>query len=92
MINFNWYKKEVEPYMKDYEIKYRFFEKGDFGALNQLEFNTKERGGEIDFWSTGWLRIHFVDYIKGEEQINIFLEPYQEEEQKNALKRLQLLL
>lgn len=92
MINLNWFKEKMEPFLKGYEIKYKFFEKGDFGSLNQVEFNTEKNGGEIDFWSTGWLSIHFVDYVKGEEQINDFLEPHQEEEKENAFKKLQALL
>jgi hypothetical protein len=92
MKNVVWFKEEMEPYLKTFEIKYKFFEKGDFGELNQVEFNSKEKGGEIDFWSSGWLGIHFVDYIKGEELLNVFLEPQQEEEKENAFKRLQELL
>lgn len=92
MKNIVWFKEEVEQYLKMFEIKYKFFEKGDFGDLNQVEFNSKEKGGEIDFWSTGWLGIHLVDYIKGEELLNVFLEPHQEEEKENAFKRLQELL
>jgi len=86
-----WFKEQIEPCIKNFEIKYKFFEKGDFGALNQVEFNSKEKGGEIDFWSTGWLGVHLVDYTKGEE-INVFLEPHQEEEKERVLRRLQELL
>ena len=62
-----WFKIVIAPSLKNYEIKYKFFEKGDFGSLNQVEFNSKKMGGEIDFWSEGWLGIHLVDYIKGNE-------------------------
>ena len=92
MKNNIWFKEEVEPCMKNFEIKYKFFEKGDFGALNQVEFNSKEKGGEIDFWSTGWLGVHLVDYVKGEELLNVFLEPYREEEKEKVLRRLKELL
>lgn len=92
MRDINWFKKEVEPCLKGYEIKYKFFEKGDFGSLNQVEFNAEKQGGEIDFWSTGWLGVHLVDYINGEELLNAFLEPHQEEEKEKTLKRLQELL
>ncbi|MCA0236109.1 MAG: hypothetical protein LCH81_06980 [Bacteroidetes bacterium] len=87
-----WFKEEVEPYLKGFEIKYKFFEKGDFGELNQVEFNSKEKGGEIDFWSTGWLGVHLVDYMKGDELLNVFLEPHQEIEKENILERLRELL
>ena len=87
-----WFKEDVEPYLTGFEIKYKFFEKGDFGELNQVEFNSKEKGGEIDFWSTGWLGVHLVDYMKGDELLNVFLEPHQEIEKENILKRLRELL
>ena len=49
-------------------------------------------GGGVDFWSSGWLAIHFVDYIKGEVLLNVFLEPHQKEEKVRAFKKLQELL
>ncbi|GLU51193.1 hypothetical protein Dfri01_06540 [Dyadobacter frigoris] len=92
MKDVNWFKKEVEPGLKGYEVKYKFFEKGDFGSLNQVEFNSESQGGEIDFWSTGWLGIHLVDYEKGEELLKGFLDPHQEKEKEQILKKLQELL
>jgi hypothetical protein len=90
--NLNWFKDIIAPTLKGYEIKYKFFEEGDFGSLNQIEFNSESNGGEISFWSSGWLEIHFVDYIKGEEILNVFLEPKQSLEKEKALKMLQRLL
>ena len=87
-----WFKKDVEPYLKGYEVKYKFFENGDFGDLNQVEFNSKERGGEIDFWSSGWLSVHLVDYISEDELVNTLLKPEQHEEKDKLLKRLTDLL
>jgi hypothetical protein len=92
MRDVNWFKKNIEPSLKGYEIIYKSFERGDFGSLNQVEFNSEKQGGEIDFWSTGWLGIHLVDYIKGEEILNVFLEPHQEEEKNKILTRLQEFL
>ena len=79
------FKSKIEPNLKGFEIKYKYFEQGDFGSLVQIEFNNELRGGEIDFWSTGWLSIHLVDYIKGEAQINIFLSPNEKSEQEKML-------
>lgn len=88
MIDFVWFNKEMTSYLKGYEVKYKYFEEGDFGSLNQVEFNSKKRGGEVDFWSTGWLRIHLVDYVNGNELMNIFLEPNQKEEKEKAFNKL----
>ncbi|MES2734436.1 MAG: hypothetical protein V4714_22000 [Bacteroidota bacterium] len=92
MKDVTWFKEEVEPYLKEYEIKYRFFDKGDFGNLNQIEFNSKERGGEIDFWSLGWLGVHLVDYVKGDELLNVFLKPEQHLEKEKVFEELLRLL
>jgi len=92
MKNINWFKSVIAPNLNEYEIKYKFFDKGDFGSLNQVEFNSTEKGGEIDFWNTGWLGIHLVDYVKGQELLNVFIEPEKKEEQEKALEKLQFLL
>jgi hypothetical protein len=92
MKNISWFKENIIPYLEGFEIEFKFYENGDFGDLNQVEFNSNEKGGEIDFWSTGWLGIHLVDYIEGEEILNVLLGPDQYEEKENAGKRLQELL
>jgi hypothetical protein len=37
----DWFKSKVAPTLTDYELKYKHFEKGDFGSLSQVEFNRK---------------------------------------------------
>lgn len=88
----SWFKKTIEPNLKDYKIQYRSYEEGDFGSLNQVEFNSKERGGNVDFWGLGWLGIFLWDYQKEEEIMNILLEPSQEEEKKIAFDKFLKLL
>jgi hypothetical protein len=39
MKGFDWFKTDVSPYIIGYVVEYRFFEKGDLGDLNQVEFN-----------------------------------------------------
>jgi hypothetical protein len=92
MRDVKWFKQEFESYLKGYEVEYKFFEKGDLGDLNQVEFNSMEKGGEIDFWSSGWLSVHFVDYINGNELLNILLKPEQYEEKDKILNQLKKLL
>jgi hypothetical protein len=92
MKNFEWFKNMFASQFKEFEVKYKFFEKGDFGSLNQVEFNSLEKGGEIDFWSSGRLSIHFVDYEKGEELLNILLMPNQDDEKEIAFQKLRELL
>ena len=49
----NWFKDGIEPKLNGFEVKYKYLEEGDFGSLNQIEFNSKKIGGEIDFWGLG---------------------------------------
>lgn len=92
MKNITWFKENIIPYLEGFEIEFKFYENGDFGDLNQVELNSSEKGGEIEFWSTGWLGIHLVDYIEGEEILDVLLRPDQYEEKENVGKRLQELL
>ncbi len=92
MIDFEWFENRFVLYLKEFEIKYRFFEKGDFGSLNQIAFDSPEKGGEIDFWSSGRLSILFVDYEKGVDLLNILLMPEQEEEKEIAFQKLKKIL
>jgi hypothetical protein len=85
----SWFKSVMEPKLKDYEVQYRFFEEGDFGALNQVEFNSEKMGGEIDFWSSGWVSIHLVDYVKSNELINVFLKPEQYSDRQKYFAELE---
>lgn len=90
--NIEWFKEQFLPKLEGYEIKYRSFKDGDFGNLERAELEGNNKGITLDFWSTGWLGVHLVDYIKEEELLNAFLEPYQQEEKDKVLKRLQELL
>jgi hypothetical protein len=88
MRDINWFQKEIEPCLKGYEIKYKFFEKGDFGSLNQAEFNSKKIGGNIDFWGLGWLGIFIWNYETEEQLLNVLLEPHQKREKEEAFRKL----
>lgn len=90
--NILWFKTVIEPTLKGYEVKYRSYDDGDFGSLNQIEFNSKEKGGNIDFWGLGYLGIFLWDYQKEEEIMNILLEPNQEEEKEKFVESLLKLL
>jgi hypothetical protein len=88
MKDIEWFKKCVEPLLKGYEINYRYFDKGDFGSLNQAEFNSKKIGGNVDFWGLGWLGVFVWNYRTEKQLINILVEPDQEEEKERALVEL----
>ncbi len=92
MKDLEWFKKEVVPYLTDYEIQYRFYSEGDFGTLTQANFNSKRKGGGIDFWGLGWLGVDLYDYEKDEEVLNVLLEDNEIEEQDQLLEKLKKIL
>jgi hypothetical protein len=92
MKDVRWFKENFELLLAGYDIEYRYYENGDFGNLDQVEFNSDVKGGEIDFWSSGWLGIHLVNYSSGNELQNIFLNPEQTAEQEVALAELKKML
>ncbi|WP_146106079.1 hypothetical protein [Apibacter adventoris] len=92
IINIEWFKKEVLPKLNGYEFEYKFFERGDFGSLYQIEFNSEKIGGNIDFWELDWLGIFVWDNKKKEQLLNVLLEPNQKEEKEKVFKQLEEIL
>ncbi|WP_161971262.1 hypothetical protein [Edaphocola flava] len=42
MKKIEWFKGQLAVAFRNYELKYKSFSEGDFGALDQVEFNTKK--------------------------------------------------
>ena len=84
----NWFKNGVEPKMKGFKVEYKYWEEGDFGSLNQIRFDSRKIGGNIDFWGLGWLGIFIWDDESEKEIFNVLLEKHEEKEQKSALRKL----
>ncbi len=90
--NIEWFKKNIVPKLSDYTIGYRTYSEGDFGSLNQVNFNSTEKGGNVDFWGLGYLGIFLWDFQKDEELMNILIDPNKEQEKEKAFKDLQNFL
>jgi len=86
--NIEWFKQEIAPDLSGYEVKYRYFEQGDFGSLHQVEFNSTKLGGSIDFWGLDWLGVLLCSYDEERELINVLLEPDEELGKEKALLEL----
>lgn len=82
------FKKELAPRFGGAELKYRYFESGDFGALWQIEFNVHRIGGNVDIWEKGWIGIFAWDFEKEEDLMNILLAPNQIAEQAEFFDQL----
>ena len=92
IMDINWFKEKIEPHLNNYKVEYRFFRNGDFGDLNQVTFDSERKGGEIDFWSSGFMSALVVDYINGNSLLNVLLEPEQTREKSAALSEIQKIL
>lgn len=87
-----WFKETVSPMLSEYDIVYHLPEKGDFGDLERVELEGNEKGVTIDFWSSGWLNLHAVDYKTEDELLNVLLEPEQHLEKELFFNKLLQLL
>jgi hypothetical protein len=92
MKKIEWFKGQLAGAFRNYELKYKSFSEGDFGALDQVEFNTEKRGGIIDFWSMRWLGIFLYNYVEEKVLLNTFLEPHQHEAHEKAICKLMELI
>jgi hypothetical protein len=86
-----WLKKFAIQHLSNFEVNFRFFAEADFGSLHQVEFNNDEKGGEIEVWSSGWFRVHLVDYVSGIELMCAFIDP-DDEQQDQLVSELIMLL
>lgn len=84
------FKREILPLLSKYEVIYRNYQNGDLGDLEQIIFESKNKGGGIDFWSSGWLGIELYDYKNEKEMISVLLET--EEEYLSVLEKFKKLL
>lgn len=81
MTDIEFFKKEVASLLSSFNLEYRSYADGDFGALEQVVFNTQNIGGNFDFWESGWLGIYIYDYISDSEVCNKLLEPSEEHQE-----------
>jgi hypothetical protein len=88
----NWFKIHVAPNLIEYEISYKYFENGDFGDLNQVEFNSQLFGGGIDFWGMGYIGIFIYDYTKELQVENKLYDPSEKQLAMDALIDMQSYL
>ena len=63
MTDIEFFKKEVASLLSSFNLEYRSYADGDFGALEQVVFNTQNIGGTLDFWESGWLGIYIYTII-----------------------------
>jgi len=87
-----YFKKNLTSKLIGYELNYKFFEEGDLGSLNQVEFNSSKIAGNIDFWGQGWVGVFVWDYEEDEQLLNVLIEPDHDKEVDDIFVKLNELL
>ena len=86
-MNMNEFKKILAPMLKNYKLTYSSYHNGDFGSLKRVSIEGENKIACIDFWSKGWLALDIYDLILDDQIMNILLDPFEIEEQSNAIKQ-----
>ena len=87
-MNMNYFKSCIAPQLDSYKLIYSSFPHGDFGSLERVEIEGKEKLATIDFWSTGWLNIDIYDLTLDEQVMNILLKPSEVQAKENTISKL----
>ena len=89
MNNFEYFNQHIKSRIPaEVFYKYSTDTNGQFGDLQRIEFESPSKIGGIDFWSTGWINMHLVDTVKGDELLNVLLAPNEGSEVKGAFEKM----
>lgn len=88
----DWFKKNITSNLTKFNVIEKNFLKGDFGDLDQIEFNSDRISGNIDFWSKGWVGVFVWSNICEMELLNILSEPHEKERILDALEKLKEII
>lgn len=88
----SWFKTVLAPKLQRFSVEYRFFKDGDHGSLDQVIFESSRFGGEIGFWSEGWITFFIWDYENEKELLNLHLAPEEIDEKEKALNEFYEIL
>lgn len=84
-----WFKENIMENLGGYEVIEKSFPEGDFGSLEQIEFNSDQISGNIDFWSKGWIGVFVWNNKEEKELLNVLSEPHEEDRIKESFKKLE---
>lgn len=90
--NSDWFQKNIMSQLIAFEVIEKQFPDGDFGNLDQLEFNSEKIQGNVDFWSKGWIGILVWDDVSKKELLNVLWEPHETEQIIESFNKLKDIL
>lgn len=86
--NISWFKENLAAKFSNYKLEYRFFPDGDLGSLNEITFENLHMSGAINFWGQGYIGLFIYNNINEREEMNLLLEPDNDEEKQKGFNRL----
>lgn len=84
-MNIQYFIKNIEPLLIEYNLKYSSYSNGDFGDLERVIIDGKNKLAGIDFWSEGWLDIDIYDLSIDKQIMSIMLDPTEIKQQIEEL-------
>lgn len=86
-MDIHYFKENIEPKLKGFNVTYSYFPKGDFGELNRVYVEGKNKMGGIDFWSMGWMDVDIYDLSLDRQVMNLLLAPNDTETQEKTVEK-----
>lgn len=84
--------EKIKPLLAKYSIEQKSYKNGDFGDLESIAIEGKNKYVTIEFWSSGWLGIDAINHVLGKNLINIMIPPDKIEKQEEAMNDLLKIL
>ncbi|WP_052229429.1 MULTISPECIES: hypothetical protein [Pseudomonas] len=78
-MNITIFNEVIKPKLTAYSFEYSAFTKGDFGDLERVELEGRDKVATIDFWSQGWIGIDVYDCAIEEQILNSLTSPEEQE-------------
>lgn len=78
-MNIKMFNEVIKPKLTEYSFEYSAFASGEFGDLERVEFEGRDKLGTIDFWSKGWIGIDIYDCAIEEQILNSLTSPEEQE-------------
>ena len=91
-MDMGYFRKNIDQRLNDYKLVYSSYPDGDFGSLERVIIEGRNKIAGVDIWSKGWLNIDIYDMALGEQVMNILLDPTEVQEQKEAINKLMEVL
>ena len=83
-----WFKEHIAPQMSTFDIQYRYFSQGDFGSLDEVNFESERFIGTINYWGNGFLSVTLFDNIMNDIVVNIMVDSDIENDKLAAMNDL----